>query len=70
MTINHSGLERASKISKLGIKIKEIKLSNARMKQSRLNVFSAAELTGSEFLSNKRLKKRTLTAIYISLVFF
>lgn len=57
MTINHSGLERASKISKLGIKIKEIKLSNARMKQSRLNVFSAAELTSSEFLSNKRLKK-------------
>lgn len=57
MTINHSGLERASKISKLGIKIKEIKLSNARMEQSRLNVFSAAELTSSEFLSNKRLKK-------------
>lgn len=57
MTINHNGLERASKISKLGIKIKEIKLSNARMRQSRLNVFSAAELTSSELLSNIRLKK-------------
>lgn len=48
MTINHIGLEQASKISKLRMKIKEIKLSNARMKQSRLNVFSAAELTNSE----------------------
>lgn len=62
MTINHNVLERASKISKAGIKIKEIKLSNARMKQSRLNVFSAAELTSSEFLSNKRLKKWTLNS--------
>lgn len=53
MTINHSGLERASKISKLGIKIKEIKLSNARMKQSRLNVFSAAELTSLSFYRTK-----------------
>lgn len=40
------------------------------MKQSRLNVFSAVELTSSEFLSNKRLEKWTFNSNYFSLMGF